>query len=320
MCEDNQTQVIEFLLLGFQDLHNLKIPLFTLFFVIYLSILGGNLLIILLVTAFDHLSIPMFYFLKHLALADVLLTTNIVPLMLDVILREGRPVPVAGCITQLYFFGVCGFLQCFLLAVMSYDRYLAICKPMHYSLIMSPAFCLKMVSGSWLLVLTLISSETILLFQLQFCGLRNINHFFCDFGPLVELSTSDTSALVFQDFLVSIPLIFVPFVLIIITYILIFVTIMRMATITGRRKAFSTCSSHLITVCTYYVALMTVYMVPPGKDSLTINKFRSLLYIVVTPLLNPIIYSLRNQEIRSALRRYIKLSQEQKKIYFNKFN
>ncbi|XP_063302549.1 olfactory receptor 5P66-like [Pelobates fuscus] len=303
MCEDNQTEVREFVLLGFGHLHKLKILLFTLFLVIYSVILGGNLLIVLLVTTTDQLNVPMFYFLKHLALSDIVLTTDIIPLMLDVTIKEQRAISRVGCITQLYIGAVSSYVQCFLLAVMSYDRLLAICNPLKYTLIMSPNVCLQLVAGLWLSFLTLISSEMILCYQLQFCGQSYIDHFFCEFVPLLNLTVSDASVLRMLDAFFSIPLIFFPFVFIVITYVLIFFSIMKITSLTGRSKFFSTCFSHLISVCTYYVTLVVVYIIPYGEDAFDLNKFRSLLYMAVTPLMNPIIYSLRNTEIRRAIQK-----------------
>ncbi|CAI9613076.1 unnamed protein product [Staurois parvus] len=305
MCEINQTQVAQIRLLGFRGLAKFKTLLFIVFLLTYLIILGGNLLIIILVTTVDHLKIPMFFFLKHLATADVLLTTSVVPMMLDIIFIEEGRLSFVGCITQLHAFGIFGFVQCFLIAVMSYDRYLAVCKPLHYASLMSPRVCLQLVFGSWFLVSMLISSEIMVVVQFNFCGINYIDNFFCDFGPVVELSTSDTSSLMLQDFVISIFLIFCPFTFIILTYMYIFFTILRTSSAYGRRKAFSTCSSHLTTVCIYYGTLITVYMVPTDASTASMNKYRSLLYTVVTPLMNPIIYSLRNQEIRKALLKFV---------------
>ncbi|KAM8972695.1 olfactory receptor 5P66-like [Pelodytes ibericus] len=305
MCEDNQTQVNEFRLLGFQGLYNFKIQLFTLFLLVYIAIMGGNLLIILLVTISDHLNIPMFYFVKHLALADVLLTTNIVPFMLHVIIMEQKVISLTGCIIHLYSCGVSGFVQCFLLAVMSYDRYLAIRKPLRYTIIMDPKTCLHLVTGSWFIVFALISSGIIIVCKLHFCANSYIDHFFCDFGPVVGLSTSDISSLMLQNMFIFFTMIFAPFAFIVITYILICFTIFKIPSVNRRRKFFSTCGSHLTSVCAYYVTLIIVYMVPAEKVSFKVNKFRSLLYILAIPLMNPIIYSLRNQEIQGALRKLI---------------
>ncbi|XP_063785671.1 olfactory receptor 5P81-like [Pseudophryne corroboree] len=305
MCEGNQTQITQIRLLGFQDLHKFKTILFIVFLLTYTMILTGNFVIILLVTTINNLKVPMFFFLKHLATADVLLTTSVVPLMLDIIFLEEGRLSFAGCITQLYCFGIFGFVQCFLIAVMSYDRFLAIYNPLRYSSIMGLDVCLQLVIGSWLLVTVLISSEIVMVCQFNFCGLNNIDHFFCDFGPIVELATSDTSILMYQDFVISIFMIFFPFAFIIMTYISIFYTILKMSS-NQRRKAFSTCSSHLITVCIYYVTLITVYMAPSNESTSNVNKYRSLLYILVTPLMNPIIYSLRNQKIKRALQKLLK--------------
>ncbi|XP_075061801.1 olfactory receptor 11L1-like [Mixophyes fleayi] len=304
MCEDNQTEVTVFLLLGFQGLYKYKILLFIVFLFSYIVVLNGNLVLIVLVSTSDHLKIPMFIFLKHLAVADVLITSTIIPMMLDIILRDVKEISVTGCMIQLYMFSIFGCVQCFLIVIMSYDRYLAICNPMRYNSIMVPHVCLKMIVGSWFLDFIL-SSEIIMVCQFQFCGLNYIDHFFCDLGPIVEMSSSDTSILFFFDFFISILVFFIPFFLILITYIIIFITILNIPSNSGRKKAFSTCSSYLATVCIYYGSLITVYMAPSDESSFTTNKFRSLLYIVVTPMMNPIIYSLRNHEIRRTLQKII---------------
>ncbi|XP_069817391.1 olfactory receptor 10A7-like [Dendropsophus ebraccatus] len=304
MCEENQTQVTQIRLIGFRSLHKFRYLLFIVFLLTYLFILVGNLLIILLVSIINHLKTPMFLFLKHLSIADVLLTTTIVPTMLDIIFLDEGLLSFWGCILQLYLFGIVGFIQCSLIALMSYDRCLAICLPLRYSSLMSPNLCLHLVVGSWVLVSVLTSSEfLIVIIQFTFCGLNSIDHFFCDFGPIVELATSDTSILILQDFVMSILTIFFPFAFIIMTYICIFFSILKISSTFGRRKAFSTCSSHLITVCAYYGTLITVYMKPSDQNSSHVNKYRSLLYVVVTPLMNPIIYSLRNHEIKRAMQK-----------------
>ncbi|KAM4038620.1 olfactory receptor 5P81-like [Anomaloglossus baeobatrachus] len=308
MCEENQTQVTQIRLLGFQSLSKYKTLVFIVFIFTYICILGGNLLIIILVTIIDHLKTPMFFFLKHLSIADVLLTTSVIPMMLDIIFVEEGILSFWGCLIQLYVFGIFGFIQCFLIAIMSFDRYLAICHPLRYSSLMSPDLCLGLVIGSWFLVTVLISSGFILIIQFNFCGLNSIDHFFCDFGPVVELATSDTSVVILQDFVISIFLIFLPFAFIIISYVCILFTILKISSTYGKRKAFSTCSSHLTTVCAYYGTLIAVYMTPSDESSSNINKYRSLLYLVVTPLMNPIIYSLRNNEIKRAMQKLMSLT------------
>ncbi|XP_018426217.1 PREDICTED: olfactory receptor 469-like [Nanorana parkeri] len=302
MCEFNQTQVTHIKLLGFQGLHNYKLLIFIGFLLPYLFILSGNILIIILVETNDQLKIPMFFFLKHLAAYDVIMTTIVIPMALDIIMKEEGNVPLAGCFIQLYCLAVFGYLQSFLIAAMSSDRYLAICKPLRYSSLMNSHVCSRMIIGFLVLVITLLSSES-KLYQLNFCGLNSIDHFFCDFGPLVGLSTSDTSILILQDFIISFFTFVFPFVIIIITYIYIVVTILKMFSISGQRKAFSTCSSHLSIVCAFYGTLIVVYMAPSDENSTSMNKYRSLSYTLVSPLMNPIIYSLRNHEIKSALKK-----------------
>ncbi|KAG8535468.1 hypothetical protein GDO81_028466, partial [Engystomops pustulosus] len=178
MCEENQTEVTEIHLLGFRGMYKYKAPLFIVFLLTYTLILGGNLIIILLVSTMDHLKTPMFFFLKHLSIADVLLTTSVVPMMLHIILLDEGTLPLWGCMLQLYCFGIFGFTQSFIIAVMSYDRYLAICHPLRYSSVMVPDLCLQLVIGSWSLNILLISSQTFDVFQFKFCGINYIDHFF----------------------------------------------------------------------------------------------------------------------------------------------
>ncbi|XP_077118712.1 olfactory receptor 1G1-like [Ranitomeya variabilis] len=300
MCDVNQTEVTEFLILGFTGLYKYKCLLFIIFFFSYLIILSGNLLIIVLVSTNHSLNIPMFFFLKHLAVADILSTTTIVPMMLTIILYDMMEVPVRSCIFHLHMVLIFGFNPMILLTIMSYDRYLAICSPMRYSSIMQPHICVKMVLGSWFLNFVL-SLDMIFVWQLEFCGNNAIDHFFCDFGLLVELTTSDTFLLTLVDFVISIIGGVTPFALIVISYFSIFFNIMTLSSTSDLTKAFSTCGSHLTTVCIYYGTLYMIYLIPSNDRSLSMNKFVSLLYIVVTPMMNPIIYSLRNQEIRRAV-------------------
>ncbi|XP_056425591.1 olfactory receptor 11L1-like [Hyla sarda] len=306
MCKENRTKVTEFHFLGFRNLYNFRTLFFIVILVIYIVIVVGNLLIILLVSFIDHLQIPMFYFLKHLAVADILLTTTVVPFMLDIILKEGAVISVIGCLIQFYFYGIFLIIECSLLAVMSYDRYLAICNPLHYALLMSPKRCVQLVFVSWSLVITIELSDIVSVSQLEFFDRNTVDNFVCDVGPLVELSSSDSSVVLIVDFTISIVIVLCPFAFIIITYICIFITTLKISSSTGRKKAFSTCSSHLTTVCTYYGTLITVYMAPSDNSHSDVNMYRSLLYILVTPFMNPIIYSLRNPEIKRAIKKVVK--------------
>ncbi|XP_069618670.1 olfactory receptor 5G3-like [Ranitomeya imitator] len=300
MCDVNQTEVTEFLILGFTGLYKYKFLLFILFFFSYLIILGGNLLIIVLVSTNHNLNFPMFYFLKHLAVADILSTTTIMPMMLNIILYDMKEVPVRSCIFQYHMIFMFGFSQINLLTIMSYDRYLAICSPMHYNSIMQPHVCFKMVLGAWIFNFVF-NVEIIFVWQFEFCGNNEIDHFFCDFRILLELTTSDTYLLTLVDSVAAIIGGVIPFAFILISYLSIFFIIMTLSSTSGLSKAFSTCGSHLTTVCIYYGTLFIIYIPTSSDRSLSTNKFLHLLYIVVSPMMNPIIYSLRNQEIRRAL-------------------
>ncbi|XP_056409294.1 olfactory receptor 6B1-like [Hyla sarda] len=190
---------------------------------------------------------------------------------------------------------------------MSYDRYLAICRPLHYTSLMSVQLRYGLVLSSWVLSFMLVLITLVLLCHLDFCGPNVINHFFCEFAPLLELSCSDTTAVGIDMIVLSFPLVLLPFLLTILSYICIFVTIFGISSTSGRQKSFSTCSSHLVVVSVYYGSMLIIYMVPYRGHSLSINKFISLVYIVLTPLLNPVIYSLRNQEIQASVRKHLKV-------------
>ncbi|XP_075434324.1 olfactory receptor 11A1-like [Ascaphus truei] len=300
MRVENQTRVTEFLLLGFKDLHSLRIPVFFLFLGIYMMTLTGNLLIIVLVSTSHKLHSPMYFFLSHLSTTDILITTNIVPKMLHGILGEGATISFIGCMTQFYIFGVSAAAECLLLIVMSYDRYLAICQPLRYTSIMEIRLQYHLVFWSWVLGFTITLFIATQLGMLQFCGPNVIDHVFCDFDPLLELSCLDPSFLKLEHVVVSVPITFFSFIFIIVTYVSIFLTILRIPSTSGRQKAFSTCSSHLTVVSLFYGTLITIYQVPSRGHTVNLNKVLSLLYLVVTPFCNPIIYSLRSQEIRAA--------------------
>ncbi|KAM4749371.1 olfactory receptor 5P66-like [Rhinophrynus dorsalis] len=300
----NQSTITEICLLGFQGLHEWKHLLFLAILLIYVVTIAGNLLIIVLVSATHHLQSPMYFFLSHLSMSDILLTSSISPNMLNVTLKEGTIISFVGCFSQFTMFCLSSVTECLLLTVMSYDRYLAICKPLHYSTIMNFTFCRHLVLFTWMLGFFMTLIVIILLNSLNFCGPNVIDHFFCDYAPLLQLSCSDTKIVQFVFVLIATPETMIETVFIISTYFSIFLTILKISSSTGRQKAFSTCSSHLAVVCTYYGTIMAIYVAPSGGQLFNMNKILSLLYTVVTPLLNPIIYSLKNQEIRTALKIY----------------
>ncbi|XP_077113776.1 olfactory receptor 11L1-like [Ranitomeya variabilis] len=302
----NQTRVTEFIRLGFGNLHSFNIVFFILFLLVFLFTVMGNLLIIILVCANAYLQSPMYYFLCHLSFSDLVISMNIVPNMLGTSLFRGTIMTFVGCITQFYFFSGTTIAECFLLSVMSYDRYVAICSPLRYSSIMDFRCQVYLSLWPWLLGLTLNLIAVMPISNFNFCHDNIINHFYCDLFPLQKLSCSDTSLVELEVFLFSMPIFILPCGFIIGTYVYIFLTIANIPSTTGKQKTFSTCSSHLIVVVTFYGTLIAKYMIPSKGNSLLVNKIVSLLHTVFTPLFNPIIYSLRNQDIRITLKKVAK--------------
>ncbi|KAM9312331.1 olfactory receptor 6P1-like [Gastrophryne carolinensis] len=246
----------------------------------------------------------MYFFLSNLSSCDLLLATLIVPLMLNIILRTKQSISLIGCLVQFYFFGALATTECILLAVMSYDRYVAICDPLRYALIMGLRKCVCLAIWSWGFAFTAMVDTVTQISKLDFCGYNVINHFFCDLAPLLKLSCSDTTNAEIHNFVTGIPASFIPLMYIIATYAAIFVAVLKIPTTVGRQKAFYTCSSHLTVVSLYYGTLVITYLFMSKDLPLNTNKLLSLLYTVVTPMVNPIIYSLRNKEIQIAFSKF----------------
>ncbi|XP_069819259.1 olfactory receptor 5G26-like [Dendropsophus ebraccatus] len=297
----NLSSVNEFFIVGFQGLHSFRIVFFLVLLLIYIIILAGNLLVILLVSSTPCLHTPMYIFLSQLSISDIIVTSTICPNTLLVTFNDGYTISKAGCITQLAAFSASMITECLLLTVMSYDRYVAICKPMHYLTIVSSTLCLQLLLFCWALGFLLTIIATILISSLDFCGSNVIDHFFCDYGPLLRLSCSDTFLLETVVLFITTNETTFEIVFIFSTYVCIVRSILKMSKSTGKKKAFSTCTSHLTVVCTCFGSIVAIYVSPSGKKAFGMNKIFSLLYTVLTPLLNPIIYSLKNQEIRSAI-------------------
>ncbi|KAM8962436.1 olfactory receptor 5AR1-like [Pelodytes ibericus] len=299
----NQTKEYEFLFLGLSEIPSAQIPLFLLFLLIYTMTVVGNLLILLLIFSDPHLHTPMYLFLSNLACLDVLYSSVTSPRMLSDFLSSKRTISLSLCITQFFFFFSFICIELYLLAAMSYDRYIAICQPLHYIQIMHPKFCAQMVSAAWSSGFLTSLIHTLCTKRLTFCGPNIIHGFFCDLPQLFLLSCTNTFINVLVMFSVGIfmgsgalGLLFVP-------YMQIFRTIMGIQSRKGKLKAFSTCTSHLTVVFIFCSTLIFTYFRPSPGSSFTDDRLVSIIYTVVTPLLNPLIYSLRNKDLKDALSR-----------------
>ncbi|XP_054827566.1 olfactory receptor 1020-like isoform X1 [Eublepharis macularius] len=302
----NHTVITEFILLGITDQPELRLPLFILFLLIYAFTLLGNLGLIILIKIDSQLHTPMYFFLSSLAFVDVNYSSTITPRILVDLLAVRKTIGFFGCASQMFMFVICGSTECILLAVMAYDRYVAICNPLHYAILMSKKMCFRLVSGSYILGIFYAVLHTVFTFTLTFCGSNVINHYYCDIPPLLQLSCSDTHTneiVVFTQ--VSINCIGTTLV-ILISYVCILVTVLKIHSTESRHKAFSTCTSHMIVVSLFYGTIFFMYLRPSSKYALQQDKVASLFYTVVIPMLNPLIYSLRNKHVKEACKRVLK--------------
>ncbi|KAM9119079.1 olfactory receptor 10A2-like [Pangshura tecta] len=296
----NSTTITGFILLGFSDIPSLQHLFFSVFLVTYIVTLAGNLLIIVLTLADPALHTPMYFFLRNLSFLEMCYTSVNVPKMLGNLFSGDKAISFNGCAMQTYFSFFLGGAECFLLASMAYDRYVAICKPLHYPVIMNRKVSTGLAAGSWLSGFLMSFGHTSMVFTLPFCRSHEINHFFCDIPPLLKLACGDTSRNEMAVFIMAFFFVIFPFMSILMSYICIISTILRMPSGKGRRKSFSTCSSHLMVVAVFYGSACIMYLKPNSSYSPETDKFLSLFYTVITPMLNPIIYSLRNKEVKGA--------------------
>ncbi|XP_030043957.1 olfactory receptor 1019-like [Microcaecilia unicolor] len=300
---ENTTAVTEFVILGFPEFPGLEIPLFLLFLFMYLVILIGNLTIVTVTYLDPHLHTPMYFFLCNLAFLDITSTSVTVPKLLDIFLRKHHHVSINACFTQVYFFIFSLSVESFLLAVMAFDRYVAVCHPLRYTTIMNWNVCVVMAAGSWICGFVEPVAYTVLLSSFSYCRSNRINHFFCDLSALLKLSCTSTSTIEYMTHilgtLAGMPCVITTFV----SYTYIISAILKIRSAKGRCKAFSTCSSHITVVILFHGALLFSYMKPTSTQSLNQNKLCAVLYNVLIPMLNPMIYSLRNKEVKKALRR-----------------
>uniref|UniRef100_A0A8D0G918 Olfactory receptor n=1 Tax=Sphenodon punctatus TaxID=8508 RepID=A0A8D0G918_SPHPU len=305
---ENQTSVTEFILLGFRDFPELWILLFLIFLLVYIVTMAGNLIIIVLVVTDQHLHIPMYFFLGILSCLETAYSSTILPRMLTSFVTGDITISFNGCLVQYYFFVFLAAVECCLLSVMSYDRYLAICKPLHYAALMNGKLCLQLAAGSWIMGFLASNISTALVSRLVFCGPNEIDHFLCEGLAIIELACSDIHVLNIAFFILASIFTVPPFLLTLTSYICIIVTILQIPSTTGRQRAFSTCSSHLTVVTIFYGALMIVYVLPNTQTLRDLRRAFSVFYTILTPMVNPLIYSLRNREVKEAVRRQVNLA------------
>ncbi|XP_075404234.1 olfactory receptor 5AK3-like [Tenrec ecaudatus] len=302
MTQANYTEVAEFFLLGFGGQHKFRYVLFIVFLVIYVASMVGNIGMILLINTDSRLQTPMYFFLQHLAFVDICYTSAITPKMLQNFLVENKSISFVGCVIQLLVYAMFATTDCYLLAAMALDRYVAICNPLRYSTVMSQSVCIQLVASSYVIGSINSSIHTGFTFSRSFCRSNIVNHFFCDIPPLLSLSCSSIHMnimmlLVFVGFNLMFTVLAVIF-----SYIYIISAILKMSSTSGRKKAFSTCASHLTAVTIFYGTLSYMYLQPPSKNSEENMKVASTFYGIVIPMLNPLIYSLRNKEVKEALK------------------
>ncbi|XP_034957563.2 olfactory receptor 6F1-like [Zootoca vivipara] len=298
----NGTKVMEFILLGFPGSQYLQMSIFMLFLIMYILSLLGNASIIVLVIANHRLHTPMYFFLCNLSFLEIWYTTASIPKSLAIFLGRGRSISFTGCIIQLYFVFALGCTEYFLLSVMAYDRYLAICYPLRYSSIMDSQLSLQLAAGSWLCAFLIILIPATLITRLTFCGSNEINHFYCNIDSWIAISCTNTFEVEMAEFVISIVVILGPCVITFLSYIFIIKTILHIPSAQRQQKAFSTCSSHLAVVLIWYGATIFLFIKPSNQISSDMNKIVSILSTIVTPLLNPFIYTLRNKEVKDTIR------------------
>ncbi|XP_074091766.1 olfactory receptor 6T1-like [Macrotis lagotis] len=302
MYSENWTQVTEFVLIGYPESWSLQIILFLGLLVTYMVTILGNLLIIVLSWSDHRLQTQMYFFLRNLSLLELGWVSVVVPKMLVSIITRNYSISFAGCIMQSYFYFLLATTDYFLLAVMSLDRYLAICCPLHYETLMDHPICVQLVMASWIAGFLWVLSPTILMASLPFCGPNIIDHFFCDSWPLIQLSCGDTQLLKLVAFILSTTALLGSLGLTTVSYVYIFATVFRAPTAKEKRKAFSTCASHLVVVIIAYGGSIFLYIRTAESQSMSLKKGASALVCIITPLLNPFIFSLRNDKVKQALR------------------
>ncbi|XP_006877553.1 PREDICTED: olfactory receptor 7A17-like [Chrysochloris asiatica] len=303
MKPGNQTRISQFILLGLSEEAELQPLLFGLFLSMYLVTFIGNLLIIMAIIMDSHLHTPMYFFLSNLSFSDICFTSTIVPKMLLNIQMQNKVITYEDCITQIYFFMVFAGLDNFLLTVMAYDRFVAICHPLHYTIIMNPKFCCLLILASWLLLVLDSLLHVLMILQLSFCAELEISHFFCELNQVIQLACSNTIIIDLVMYFATGLLGVIPLIGILFSYSKIVSSIMKISSAEGKSKAFSTCGSHLSVISLFYGTGLGVYLSSAATQTSRATAIASVMYTVVTPMLNPFIYSLRNKDIKQGLRK-----------------
>ncbi|XP_044537864.1 olfactory receptor 5AL1-like [Gracilinanus agilis] len=306
MATSNNSVLTEFILLGLTDRKDLQAIFLVVFLVIYMISVVGNLGLIVLIQISPQLHTPMYFFLSHLAFVDFCYTSSITPNMLVNFMQEVKRITFFACATQVACFITFVVCEMFLLSVMAYDRYVAICNPLLYTVVMSQKACIPMVASTYAYGLFIGILQTTVTFHLSFCSSNVINHFYCDDVPLVALACSDTHVKEMMLFVIAGFNTLLSLLIVLISYMFILISILRINSATGRQKAFSTCSSHLMSITIFYGTIIFMYLQPKSSHSLDTDKIASVFYTVVIPMLNPLIYSLRNKEVKSALQKVIR--------------
>ncbi|XP_051818409.1 olfactory receptor 2AP1-like [Antechinus flavipes] len=301
----NETKITEFILQGLTDTEDLQMVVFLLLLLAYLITISGNLTIITLTLLDTRLQTPMYFFLRNLSCLEIWFQTVIVPKMLVNIATGTKTISFAGCITQDFFHIFLGATEFFLLTAMSYDRYIAICKPLHYPILMSSKICTQLILTCWLAGFSVIIIPLVLTSQLPFCD-SHINHFFCDYTPLMEVVCTGPKVLEMVDFTLALVALLSTLMFITLSYVQIIRTIIKIPSPQERRKAFSTCSSHAIVVSMCYGSCFFMYVKPSPGKGVDLNKGVSLINTIIAPLMNPFIYTLRNQQVKQVVKDLIK--------------